>query len=279
MDMKQYTRSDKMNYSEIEKVIVAPQIVIYKNIFKHSKSLIGLLEEDTEHSKFSKWKEWYGQGIRKDVPYSYYSDVDDLSPEQLKKEKFFMDDISNCLEFIYKDYFNDFKANNGIWPDYINDWSAFDKYPGTKYIDYFKYTVHTSLDLDKDQIMMPYHVDEFIIPGQFKESRDVATINFYLNDEYEGGEICMYDSLSNKSYQYKPRPGDAVIMPSTYPFYHAVKSYRNHSRYFLRSFFSYSIKNIPGEMLDWDSIKKKEEEYVKNDLQLIKVTPIENLVE
>ena len=37
-----------MSYKDIEKIVVAPQIVVYKNIFKHSQELIDLVEEDRE---------------------------------------------------------------------------------------------------------------------------------------------------------------------------------------------------------------------------------------
>ena len=53
----------------IEKLVVAPQIVIYKNIFKYSKELIDLLENDNMDSLFSPWREWYEQGYRKNVEY------------------------------------------------------------------------------------------------------------------------------------------------------------------------------------------------------------------
>ena len=54
-----------MSYKDIEKIVVAPQIVVYKNIFKHSQELIDLVEEDREDSVLDPWREWYHQGKRK----------------------------------------------------------------------------------------------------------------------------------------------------------------------------------------------------------------------
>lgn len=279
MDMLLHIGWDKMDYSNIEKLVVAPQIVIYKNIFKHSQELINLLETDQEGSLFSKWRSWYEQGIRKDALYSSYDYIDENSSSVAKFEKEYLKEIADALKFINEDYFTQFGKDNGIWPEYINDWSQVSKYNGPNYIDYFKYTVHENSNLLDRAMMMDYHVDEFIIEGQLKTRRLMATINFYLNDGYDGGEICMYDSVSDKNYIYKPRPGDAVIMPSTYPFYHAVKSYKNDNRYFLRSFFEYNVKDAEDASFDWEQLKAKEEEYVKNDLQLIKISTVENIIE
>ena len=32
------------DFSSIEKIVIAPQIIVYKNIFKHSKQIIDLLK-------------------------------------------------------------------------------------------------------------------------------------------------------------------------------------------------------------------------------------------
>ena len=217
----------------MEKIIVAPQIVIYKNIFKDSKFLISLLEENDSNSIFGEWRPWYEQGMRKNV---LLDEGISLDTEKRKLELHILNKISDIVDYIQIDYFNMYKGNNGIWPEYIKDWDILDAPLEKKYIDYFKYTLDKSNNIKDDTLAMDYHVDEFVIPGTYKKTRSVVTINFYLNNNYAGGEICMYDSISKKSFKYKPNPGDVVIMPSTYPFYHAVKSYSKADRYFLRTF-------------------------------------------
>jgi hypothetical protein len=92
----------------------------------------------------------------------------------------------------------------------------------------------------------------------------------------------VYDDVSKKSYKYKPMPGDAVIMPSTEPFYHGVKQYFNSNRYFARTFLDYvSDKNIAWEskyIVEPDAVMT-ESEYVGNDLQIIKISTNEITVE
>ena len=47
------------DFSDIKKIIVAPQIVIYRNIFKNSKQIIDILKESRDPSFFNEWREWY----------------------------------------------------------------------------------------------------------------------------------------------------------------------------------------------------------------------------
>ncbi len=255
-----------------EKVVVAPQIVIYKNIFNNNNKVIEYLESNTKNSSIMPWEEWFNHGYRTKSFYNKNNKDNDQS-EILKQ-------IADIFEFIKTDYFNDFEKEKGIWPEWIKDWDSLRKLNDEYIVDYFKYDWQKSLDnmeIKPDGNIMNYHVDEFPIEGIEKTERNVVTINFYLNDNYDGGEICAYDSLSNMSYKYKPKAGDAVVMPSTVPFYHAVKEFKNNDRYFFRLFISYKTKNTLGkESTSSDAIKNHtgtvaEEEYRKNFLQFIDV--------
>ena len=122
---------------------------------------------------------------------------------------------------------------------------------------------------------MDYHVDDYLTELDVQMMRHIATANLYLNNEYSGGEICVYDSISNKSYKYKPGPGELVIMPSTKPFYHAVKSFSGYDRYFLRSFFDYkSVGNIT-----FENFMEKSEKYINDDSQMLFIPTVEEAIE
>jgi hypothetical protein len=241
-----------------EKLVIAPQIVVYKNLFKHSKELIEELEFDKEDSVFSKWNPWYEQGYRKDCSFRLDASKDNL-------ETLYLKEIVDLIEYIKKDYFAEFGENKGIWPSFVKDWDSLVKKNNISYLDYFKYDKR-SYNEDDTTYKMEYHVDDFLLESNANGMRHVITINFYLNDEYDRGEICAYDSSSGKSYKYKPKPGDAVVMPSTKPFYHAVKNF-NKDRYFLRSFVDY---HVAGE-IDWEKMIKEQHEYVLNDMQIVKI--------
>jgi len=252
----------------MNKLTVAPQIVIYKNIFKYSEQLFNYLNN-------IEWEDWFNHGQRSKSFYSKKNIYEN------KEELFLMQEIASLFEYIKKDYLKDFKKENGIWPDWIKDWDKLEKDNDIYIIDYFKYNskkVLENMDIKPNGNMMGYHVDEFPIPGIVKPERNVVTINFYLNDNYDGGEICAYDSISKKSYKYKPKVGDAVVMPSTVPFYHAVKTFTGNDRLFFRLFVDYKFdlnKDIKYSQNE-DVVKNHtgtndEEEYRKNSLQFIDV--------
>jgi hypothetical protein len=264
---------------KMDKLIVAPQIVVYKNIFKNSKELIESLEVDKEDSLFDGWRQWYQQGFRKDVVFDLNKKYQDT------EESSYLKDVCNIVNFIRKDYFDDFEKDKGVWPTFINNWEDLKKSQDVFYLDYFRYVKEQNHYSDKN-LLMEYHVDEFPVVNEAKTRRHVLTINFYLNNEYSGGEISAYDSISNKSYTYKPQPGDAVVMPSTEPFYHAVKGFEGADRYFLRSFIDYRMDSEE----EWVSkyrlnhagkdkeVQQHEDDYVSNDLQIITVSSAEEVI-
>jgi hypothetical protein len=270
----------------MKKHVIAPQIVVYKNIFKNSKELINLLENDNKDLIFESWRDWYSQGHRKDAVFNKSMEPKNKNNEDSVKEHLYLKEICDAVDFIKSDYFSDFEKEKGVWPSFITNWGKVKENTDNYYIDYFRYD-HNKNHYGSDKMLMDYHVDEFPILNQIKTRRHVITINFYLNDEYDGGEICAYDSVSKKSYRYKPTPGDAVVMPSTEPFYHGVKEFKGHNRYFLRLFVDYEVdkdnvwtqKYSLNDNDTKNEIEKQEDEYVKKDLQLIVISSSEEIVE
>jgi len=254
----------------MKKIIVAPQIVIYKNFFKHNSELINILKNDNNDSQFCNWNKWYEQGFRKNCVHTISE-----NPNEVNKEKKYLDEFCNIINFIKKDYFSEFENENGIWPSFISDWEFLKKEIKTFEIDYFKYDIEKLKDRQEDKLLMEYHVDDFLIYDNVKHSRHIATINLYLNDDYSGGEICAYDSITKKSYKFKPSAGDFIIMPSTKPFYHAVKVFKKADRYFLRTFIDYPVDGIK----DINQYNKEYENYIFNDRQMLKIKLDEETVE
>lgn len=259
---------------DFEKIIVAPQIVIYKNIFKHSKELINLLEDDNEDSLFCSWSNWYEQGYRKNVEYDLQNVIKLEDSVYSKKEKFYLSELCSVFNFVKKDYFDQFEKNKGIWPNFIKDWDEVKKEKQVHFFEYFKYDILKEINNQPVDYAMDYHVDEYLTELDIQMIRHVATANLYLNNEYSGGEICAYDSVSDKSYKYKPQPGDIVIMPSTKPFYHAVKFFSGYDRYFLRSFFDYRSEGS----IDFEKFTENFANYINNDYQKLFVPTVEEVI-
>jgi hypothetical protein len=253
---------------DFEKIVIAPQIVVYKNIFKNSNNLIDILENDNEYSLFTPWEKWYEQGYRKNTEFNRNSNYN-------TEESSYLNELCNVFDFVKKDYFDEFQKENGIWPDFIKDWDEIKKEKDVFFFDYFKYDISKEVNNKKENLAMEYHVDDYLLDANVKMMRHVATANLYLNDQYSGGEICAYDSISDKSYMYKPKTGDMVVMPSTRPFYHAVKVFRNHDRYFLRNFFDYFVDGNE----TFDNFSEKSVDYIKSGEQQIFIPNIEERVE
>jgi Rps23 Pro-64 3,4-dihydroxylase Tpa1-like proline 4-hydroxylase len=82
-----------------------------------------------------------------------------------------------------------------------------------------KYTENNHLD---------WHTDD----GSSNHSR--VSILFYLNDDYDGGEI----EFKNFNILYKPMKGDILIFPSSYIYRHRVRKVTNGVRYVIANFVS-----------------------------------------
>jgi len=220
-----------------EKLRVAPQIVVYKNLLKNSDELIALIEDkDKKNSLWPNWEPWYDQGenINQLFSRSEFEPADNPEKAMLKY-------ISEVYDFIQKDYMDEYSGDKGVWPDYISQWSkVYDKLDPI-HINIYKYSDEHFSKKNKKGLMLEYHVDEM---PEVNESpwHQIATITFYLNDNYEGGEICFYSEAENKAYKYKPKKGDVTVFPSGAPFYHAVENFSGADRYFMRIFIPYSTE-------------------------------------
>lgn len=265
---------------QFEKVTVAPQIVIYKNIFKQGEDLIDLL--DSKECVLGQWNDWFVQGYRKGPDEEYLPKLQELDSDLQIKEKLLIQNFFEIAEFIREDYFKDYNKSNSIWPDFIKDWNILLKSPKEGYdFDAFRWSDKkvSERNLKIGDVMMPYHVDDWDKYGDedISYKKNIVTINVYLNDNYRGGEICAYDLNTNKSYVYKPSAGDAVVMPSHSPFYHAVKFFEGADRYFIRTFFKYPYVGLKGAK-DKSEVFSNIKSYVDKDLQTLSVNAEEVIV-
>lgn len=73
---------------------------------------------------------------------------------------------------------------------------------------------------------------------------------FYLNDNYEGGEIY----FPNQSLSLKPKPNTLVFFPGTLEFLHGVNPITKGIRYTLTSFWTYNKKH---KMSSYDNCTEK----------------------
>jgi preprotein translocase subunit Sec61beta len=249
--------SDKHSFKKIK---VAPQIVIYQNLLKNSNKLIEKIEV-SNNKLWPQWKPWYEQG--KNINQLFYRDqvlIKNQDSDDLKKEKEYLSYIMDVYDFVKNDYLSEYSKNNGIWPDYIKQWDKVWQKLDPVHINIYKYDAEHFNKTKSDGLMLEYHVDEMPEESHERMWHQVVTITFYLNDDYEGGEICFYDESENKAYKYKPRAGDVTVFPSGAPFYHGVENFSGSDRYFMRIFIPYSSEG------DKEWLKKNvvyDEAYIK----------------
>lgn len=75
------------------------------------------------------------------------------------------------------------------------------------------------------------HCDQL---GGNRNPLKLLSMVFYLNDDYEGGEIC----FPRHRIEYKPKAGEGIVFPSGFPFPHAVKPVTKGRRYAVIAFLS-----------------------------------------
>ena len=109
---------------------------------------------------------------------------------------------------------------------------------------------------------MFYHTDFQQERAHIPESKFNTTCLFYLNDNYEGGEISF--AIMDDTHQeiidiidYKPVAGDMVIFPSSLPIYHGVKPITEGEKYIIRTYWKTTLETSP----EWEQgIEKYGEE-------------------
>ena len=93
------------------------------------------------------------------------------------------------------------------------------------------------IDIMKNELTMQYHTDFIISERDMPGNKFFITCTTYINDDYDGGDICFY--IDGKFINHKPKAGDILIFPSTEPYYHGVKAITKGNKFFIRNFIVY----------------------------------------
>jgi hypothetical protein len=115
------------------------------------------------------------------------------------------------------------------------------------------------------------------------------TAVFYLNEDYDGGEVMFRfldkndRSVIKEDYSYKPSAGDIVVFPSGPPHYHGVRAVSNGEKYIIRNYWRYDYSGHPlwlklqekyGEDL-WRELEEKRLKFNRdsNNVEIINNIP------
>lgn len=246
-----------MKNNTVDKLTVAPQIVIYKNLLNDAAEILEVFKHSynssTDESFFKEWDTWNpshtssGEILKVRVR-DVSIDPQESDSDIVKKQKQVVSKIYEAFNFAKDDFLKDW-SNKGSWPDIITNWDTSDRKIWDNHeIDVLSYisredpnNIHSPQD-GIYNLPMNYHVDAMPSDLHSKGTKLAITITMYLNDDYEGGEISFYNSEEDKTYNYKPSKGDVTVFPAFEPFYHAVLPMSGSKRYLIRSFLMYNYE-------------------------------------
>lgn len=185
------------------KELLGPGIVIYKNVFSNTDSLIKRYEDIIEKTEELSWLS--AETNEDGTPQNFTRNCKDFvydRPEIDKDDEYsfelrslydsIVDPIKLCLE--------DYQKNFPVSVEYFESLNII-KYDSN---DFFN-----------------YHTDDG------KNSRYTVSCVGYLNDDYEGGQL----HFKFFNVLYTPKAGDLAIFPSAYIYAHAAYPVRKGTKY------------------------------------------------
>jgi hypothetical protein len=219
---------------ELEIIKIYPKIHIYRNVFND----VDLFLEKAK--KCVVWEEWYTFGTMlplQEAPIRFTSFP--TREEYINSRRWQVEtdndvlraDLTKELGEIFYDVTSNFL--NSYTDISFNNWV---KYPASinKYFEGAGIT---------DNYAMNYHTDFVQLEKDAPGIKFGITTTFYLNDDYENGEICF--KVGDDILSHKPKKGDVIVFPSSPPYYHAVRRADGTDRYMIRSFWQFDYEGSP----------------------------------
>lgn len=256
-----------VDYDFNKKIEIFRNLVVYKkclsNVEEVFKTVLESEAYQETHYAISPWSIWHGNwaGMASQIDVSVESIRQPESDIDLKEKKF-LDDVYDHYYACLKDYLKN-NTKDMRWPSWVDSFDFSDTSVWMKSgMSLLKYDEPDySSGFDYSSPAMNYHTDANIYNEESNDTKQIFTVTFYINDNYEGGEISFYDEENNLVYDYKPKAGDITIFPSGLPFYHGVNPFSGGPRYLIRMFFLYYHPGTP----EWHANKEKygEEEWKK----------------
>lgn len=235
----------------LNKKIIYPRVVVYKNMIPNVKEFVELLKysETSEDSIiFKKWEDWYGFGDFMNIPMP--QDINHISEEHKqyldsngyeKKQLDFVNKIADVFFTTTKDYIDEYNIE---LPNWVSGGISICKY---------------KISSPDNQYAMHYHTDYRGADADAPGNKFAITCTIYLNDDYEGGGLKFLREDNGDIIDYKPEAGDIVVFPSGDPitgtshYFHGVDKISENNKYFIRCFWMYRYEGSE----EWHANEKK----------------------
>ena len=187
------------------------------------------------------WTPWYTFGKR-----TVFLNTDSsISTKGLKQVKV-RNLIYEKIQSVHDDYISSCDPNS--WPEYagkdLNLNTDLNNNTLPKGMELGGIEVLEHNHNEDSEFTIKVHTDWHPHRGHWPGPKQIITYTFYLNDDYEGGEIDFIEEQENRMVTYKPRKGDVTIFPAGRPFWHAARAAKSGSnKIFIRVF---AIKRYMG---------------------------------
>jgi hypothetical protein len=217
---------DDLNYEEIY-----PGIIVYKNMLNDPEKAYETMMKSEQSSEgkyfFKKWEPWSSFGTYTQAKFGEELNFieDDV---MFTEEKRLFDEIAISYDRAVSHYFKHTRI----------EIPSSAKYSGQSWCKYFN-----KIDTMKNNMTMQYHTDYVISEKDMPGAKFHTTCTFYINDNYNGGELEFY--IDGQVVTHKPKSGDIVIFPSTKPYFHGVKTIPDGNKFFIRNFIMFDYDGSP----------------------------------
>lgn len=239
-----------LSLSKFEYQEIYPHIFVYKNFFPDHKRLYQVLKDSSYNSdgKFvlSEWKDWFVFGS-----YCYEKNIDYSNDRLLNN---FYNETPVQFDGLFNEEYNLTLRVKGAAVQAISHYIGANsvKLPENSFFskpNYAKYRPEIVIGFNKTQEMtMNFHTDYNIGEWFWENENFLITSTIYMNDNYNGGEICFF--INGDFVTYKPAAGDVLVFPSgsplyapdNNPYFHAVNKVYDGEKYLIRSYVKYPQK-------------------------------------
>ena len=198
--------------------VTAPEESAYNDFHGAQPSII-----DDNHLIMN-WTPWYTFGSRSKIANMHIKR--DQNPSQYDLNKAALE----MFDSVYDDYISDY--GDAEWPEFV-DWTETDPLIlCNSEIEILKHHMYP-----QKEYAIEFHTDRHEHRIELPGGKQIITFTFYLNDDYEGGEVEFIDEAENKVITYKPKAGDVTVFPAGLPFWHSAKAVTSgNNKVFLRRF-------------------------------------------
>lgn len=201
-----------------------PGIICYRNMLKNPEKAYKTMKQSEEFKNgeyyLKSWEPWGEFGT-----YSQPKHGEELTNaktgQQFEDEKNLDNEIREAYQKAISHYFNNITVERVIPKDAY--------FSGHSYCKYFN-----EVDILKNAMTMQYHTDYIISQKNMPGPKFHTTCTFYINDNYNGGDVEYY--INGDVVNHKPKAGDLLVFPSGEPYFHGVKIIPDGNKFFVRNF-------------------------------------------